>query len=923
MSTGLSYTSSNIENGLTFDDLIGKLLAFNPEKWGYSEQDYNDISTQFLVSSNNIYHLPDGNYRIKNLPNSPFTDEEYVNLSVGHSDSKKFYICKNGSYKKYYCELESESQANWIDISNSIDGTTDMMLFSISSVAPLDTTVIWIDTSSLDTEDMIYLKLYHNGSWVTYKTDAILDKDKYDTTNQSTDIFKLIDERISKYSLEFASAISHINNELTLIHISSSTKNYFNTYLLTSDQIASLLDPSGDIYKELIAYITTTVGAKTGIDTSTRLSNELINNIENHLDDHITSDDINRWDNKASGDHTHIYDDSVIVSVSNINVSNTSTFPSTQAQLSTERICKLDSFDILENSVSDTDLNSKYHNGNTLYIENASGTTTWMKIVDNSKFGTSDYMSGLLQLSAITEDVPFNKISNHPTTLAGYGIVDGVTTDIMNREISSLDKSFTPDGYYTENNDEDEIYIGIQKTLRSSGGGSLQYPMSTEDSDLDIIMVRISPNIDNDLSHYNVDKFNCQTTGGDGDPSYYKLSYCAPGLSKHKTLMPADLYFYNLYSKDSSNPKWSTDGLGRMIKVNTATDNTIINEVFTINGNAYTVIIRFIYGTGIVFEITAIDSVSSPSKILKNLNDQISPISNEISRLMTTLKGEAGIVAVGRTAITNREWQSVCYGNGRFIAIAKNTNVFAHSTNGISWTEGTISDVSREWQAVCYGNGRFVAIAKNTNVFAYSNDGITWIEGTIGVDNIEWQHVCYGNDKFVAITKNSIVFAYSNDGITWTETTLASSSRTWQCVCYGNGKFVAVEVDNSLAAYSSDGITWRTSSIGSTKPWQSVCYGNDKFVAIAKNSNMISYSLNGTSWRLSTMSSSKAWKSICYGNGKFVVIATNSNVFAYSVDGITWAESTMGSTSRPYTNICHGGKRYVAVSESEGVATFY
>ena len=65
------------------------------------------------------------------------------------------------------------------------------------------------------------------------------------------------------------------------------------------------------------------------------------------------------------------------------------------------------------------------------------------------------------------------------------------------------------------------------------------------------------------------------------------------------------------------------------------------------------------------------------------------------------------------------------------------------------WTEGTISDTNRDWRSVCYGNGKFVTVAFNTNYFAYSTDGITWTEGTISGTSRNWYSVCYGNGKFI------------------------------------------------------------------------------------------------------------------------------------------------------------------------------
>ncbi len=269
------------------------------------------------------------------------------------------------------------------------------------------------------------------------------------------------------------------------------------------------------------------------------------------------------------------------------------------------------------------------------------------------------------------------------------------------------------------------------------------------------------------------------------------------------------------------------------------------------------------------------------------------------------------------TISSNSSWYSVYYGNDKFVTVAYNSNYFAYSTDGINWTEGTISDTSRNWQSVCYGNGKYVAVANSSKYFAYSTDGIHWTEGTISNTSRSWQSVCYGNGKFIIIG-NTNYFAYSTDGINWTESTISSTSRYWDSVCYGNGKFVAVAWNtNNYFAYSTDGINWTESTISDTnRNWNSVCYGNGKFVAVT-DSNYFAYSTDGINWTEGTISStSRSWQSVCYGNGKFVTVADNSNYFAYSTDGINWTEGTISDTERMWCSICYGNDKFVTVSQS-------
>ena len=76
---------------------------------------------------------------------------------------------------------------------------------------------------------------------------------------------------------------------------------------------------------------------------------------------------------------------------------------------------------------------------------------------------------------------------------------------------------------------------------------------------------------------------------------------------------------------------------------------------------------------------------------------------------------------------SSASWHSVCYGNGKFVAVSYNTNISAYSTDGINWTQTTLPS-SAKWQSVCYGNGKYVAVAYNSNKSAYkiiySYDGL-------------------------------------------------------------------------------------------------------------------------------------------------------------------------------------------------------
>ncbi|NBI84541.1 hypothetical protein D3Z48_21340, partial [Clostridiaceae bacterium] len=125
------------------------------------------------------------------------------------------------------------------------------------------------------------------------------------------------------------------------------------------------------------------------------------------------------------------------------------------------------------------------------------------------------------------------------------------------------------------------------------------------------------------------------------------------------------------------------------------------------------------------------------------------------------------------TLPSSASWESITYGNGKFVAVAYNSNKAAYSTDGINWAATTLPS-SASWRSVTYGNGKFVAMQESINKIAYSTDGINWVEEIIFTAT-SWRGVTYGNGKFVAVSYGGVI-AYSTDGINWMAATNFPSS---------------------------------------------------------------------------------------------------------------------------------------------------
>ncbi len=161
-------------------------------------------------------------------------------------------------------------------------------------------------------------------------------------------------------------------------------------------------------------------------------------------------------------------------------------------------------------------------------------------------------------------------------------------------------------------------------------------------------------------------------------------------------------------------------------------------------------------------------------------------------------------------------WKSVAYGqwtdeNGalvkRFVTVNEDNASIAYSDNGINWT--VVSNKmpgDGYWQSVAYGNGKFVAIAWGSNMIAYSSDGINWVSDSEYVlpDEAAWKTIVFKDDLFVAVAGEDGMrlnkLAYSYDGLNWFSVSVPWGQ--WAAVAIGNGQFVAIDAGSLKVATS-------------------------------------------------------------------------------------------------------------------------
>ena len=175
-------------------------------------------------------------------------------------------------------------------------------------------------------------------------------------------------------------------------------------------------------------------------------------------------------------------------------------------------------------------------------------------------------------------------------------------------------------------------------------------------------------------------------------------------------------------------------------------------------------------------------------------------------------------LSVDLPALSVGEYQAVEYGDGKFIAIAREEDTFAISYNNCStWqavTAAWTSTVSPLLQDIAYGKGRWVVIdGSSDDVHSWGPEDSVDSWTTSDIDSREdstinnWASVKYGNGRFVAVSTDARPAAYSFDGVTWYNSTTAVNGDVLE---YGQGVFVVINNTQGICCTSYDGLQWDT-----------------------------------------------------------------------------------------------------------------
>ena len=971
--TNQKYTSENVETGSVFDILVGNLLAYRAEEWGWSEQDYTKISEEFAdAASNDLYYLPAGNYKVSNFPVSLLPTElniqstEFVNLQViADSTSAKTYWL-NILNKAYYASIPSAglSSITWNDASEIGKGA-DLTTIHVSNTAPIisdNGSHIWVDTSNVNTNGYASMKQWDNttSTWKDFVIPGMMDKSVYDTAGKNTDPFIYVMDKLEEVAGDYAQFIRHKNNELTLIHVTSEEKDIYNNDLLTLDQISQMFGTGGSIYEEMVNFIENETAEQFGTEGFSAQLTTIEDALNEHIENHIDDTKITYWDNKANADHTHNLDNRVTITgndIEGILSTESGTMPSRRQWKS---VCYGNGKFVA--IVNNSNIMAYSTDGISWTEGNMPSSEQWYSVCyGNGKYVAIVWSSNIYAYS--TDGINWtqgNMPSVQDRTSVCYGndkyVAVAYNTNIM---------AYSTDGISWTNGN-----MPSSQSWESVCYGNGKYVAIVNNSN---IMAYSTDGIS--WTNGNMPSSQSWESVCYGNGKYVAIvyesnimAYSTDGISWTQGTMPSTQYWYSIcYGNDkfvavsdSNIMAYSTDGIswtqGNMPSSQRWYSVCYGNDKFVavaVSSSSAVITFRGFPLSQVsteakerIYQLTSLDELENPISETdladKYHNGNTIYIENadggtewwkiiDNTKLGKEINTEGGKGNIG----SNVSWQSVCYGNGKYVTVTNDypdgSNIMAYSTDGINWTQGTMP-INQQWSSVCYGNDKFVAVAQG-NIMAYSTDGIQWTQGNMPSNQLWWS-VCYGNGKFVAISgylNNSNIMTYSTDGISWTEGTMPSEQQ-WFSVCYGNDKFVATAGSTTNMAYSTDGISWTQGTLPSSQNWYSVCYGNGKYVTVTNNypdgSNIMAYSTDGIEWTQDNMPINQPWNSVCYGNGKFVAISgylNNSNIMAYSTDGMDWSliSSNDLESDDVFVLICYGNDKFVAIGGNSTTMEYF
>ena len=188
------------------------------------------------------------------------------------------------------------------------------------------------------------------------------------------------------------------------------------------------------------------------------------------------------------------------------------------------------------------------------------------------------------------------------------------------------------------------------------------------------------------------------------------------------------------------------------------------------------------------------------------------------------------------------------------------------SPNG--WTAETIGTgaLVQNWQAIAAKGSTFCAIGDaagggSSDVGAISTDGISWTQVTLSFASGAWQNIVSNGTVFVANTTANNV-SVSSDGTSWSTKSISSTTRSWRSSAANEVCIVIVAYYNdgstapgqTITVSYDDGATWTEISLPLAAQWSKIAWNGYVFLIASDNeTSCLVGSADAKIWKIKTL----------------------------------------------------------------------
>lgn len=251
-----------------------------------------------------------------------------------------------------------------------------------------------------------------------------------------------------------------------------------------------------------------------------------------------------------------------------------------------------------------------------------------------------------------------------------------------------------------------------------------------------------------------------------------------------------------------------------------------------------------------------------------------------------------GVIVNGLTTFTRNSYKSpysinkIAHSNDLSTYVLVNDMGYIYySSDKINWNIFRF-DEPKKLNSICFGNGVFVAVGDNGIIRTSINPSTSWsitnLGESINLKSVIWDST---NSLFIAVGDNGIIYTSSN-GTSWNSITTAYTVDLHN-ICSNESIIVTIGYNGQLLT-STDGVNWIKRNIGTLDSLYGICWTGTIFVIVGTNGKILT-SLDGINWTSRTSGLTNNLYSVCFGNSEIIVVG-DGEVSITSVDGVTWTQ---------------------------------